>query len=575
MSSPNSARQAQIPTESAANEKIPPHRPRQESESQLLEGSHILRRHSAPQTSLSIAYPGLRRETPFSLTDIYASYFDDDIGAPQGTGRLLDLQHFTTVQPSESRLQDTVSPCGTFDQDSATDNLHAGSETTQSPTTASDKQPVGWEERKSTSHQLEESKSNHQEESKSDPQEESKSDPQEERTSNQQESTSDQQEKSKSNQEQESRSNQNQKRTSNPQEQQSPSEISMSSTEVKSSATATGSEAQEVTTPRNAMQPLRHAHMVDSGNASESPNQVIDTLRPLSELKHTNAEVSGTTQHPNITTSEGEPSVADEGNTGNTTTLQPSPEIQQVNANLSGGSNDPERRLSSLEVDPLVADLAAADSSQTAQTLRKPSTILTHDEVDLSVGSAETSPGNISSSPSSDQATTDGIVANRDASFGKDPPVSGFKGFFARAAGIFKMTPSYTKDEIIGMAAHDYTLEHLKNGIAVDEFNHTIKQWKEFEDSIVREEVPFLFPDPLDYGKEWQAFYALQIWYYEQWHREKNGRFPPGYKTLFDSSEDEILNRSLPAVFRVSKSGQTPMRDDGRKSCHQDRMAIH
>lgn len=527
-------------------------RPRQESESQLLDGSHILRRHSAPQTSLSIAYPGLRREKPFSLTDIYASYFDDDIGAPQGTGRLLDLQNFTPLQPSESQLQDTVSPSATFHLESATDDLHVGSETTQSPTTASGKQPVGWEERKSTSHQVEESKSNQQEESKSNPQEESTSN-QQESTSNQRESISNQQEGSKSNQQQESRSNQEQERTSNEQERQSPSKISISLTEVKSSATATGSEAQEVTTPRNVMQPLRHAHEVDSGNANESPDQIVDTLRPLSELKHTSAEVCGTTQHPDITTSEDDPSATDEGNTGNTTTLESSPEIQQVNANLSGGSSDPERRLSSLEVDPLVADLAAADSSHTVQTLREPSTVPTNDEVGLSAGSAETNPGNIPSPPSSDQATTDWVGANRDASFGKDPPISGLKGFFARAAGIFKMTPSYTKDEIIAMAAHDYSLEHLKNGIAVDEFNQRIKRWKEFEDSIVREEIPFLFPDPLDYGKEWQVFYALQIWYYEQWHREKNGRFPPGYRTLFDTSEDEILNRSLPAVFRISK----------------------
>ena len=95
----------------------------------------------------------------------------------------------------------------------------------------------------------------------------------------------------------------------------------------------------------------------------------------------------------------------------------------------------------------------------------------------------------------------------------------------------------------------------MKNGIAVDEFNQRINKWKEFEDSIVRAEMPFRSPDPLDYGKEWQVFYALQIWYYEQWHREKkkDGRFPPGYRTLFNSDEDEILNRSLPGVFGVSK----------------------
>lgn len=488
----------------------------------------MIRRHSAPQTSLSTAYPELRRETPSSLTDIYALYFDDEIEAPQGTGRLLNLQNLTIVEPSESRLQDTVSPSGTFDQEH---NLHVGSETKQSPITASDKQSIGMEERKSTTNQLGETSSHQQEES----------------TSNQQESTS--------NQQPQSRSDQNQERTSTQQEQQIPLEIFISSTEVKSSAIATVAGAQKLTTLE--MQPLRDAQIVDSGNASDSP-QVMDTLEPLSELKHTSVEGSGTTQHPDITTSEGDLSAADEGNTGDTTNLQSSPEFQQVKANLSDDSNDPERRLSVLKVDPFVADLAAADSSHTAQTLRNPSTVPTDDEVGLSVGSVETNPGNVPSPPSSDQATIDGVGANRDASFGKDPPVSGFKGFFERAAGIFKMTPSHTKDEIIGMAAQDYSLEILKNGIAVDEFNQRIKQWKEFEDSIVRAEMPFRFPDPLDYGKEWQVFYALQIWYYEQWHREKkkkkeNGRFPPGYKTLFNSNEDEILSRSLPVVFGVSK----------------------
>lgn len=454
-------------------------------------------------------------------------YFDDEIGAPQGTGRLLDLQNLTTVQPSESRLQDTVPPSGTFDQEH---NLHVASETKQSPTTASDKQSIGLEERKSTTDQLEETTSHQQEES----------------TSNQQESTS--------NQQQQSRSDQNQERTSTQQEQQIPSEIFISSTEVNSSAIATVAGAQKPTTLRNGMQPLRDAQIVDSGNASDSPHQVMDTLEPLSELEHTSVEGSGTTQHPDITTSEGDLSAADEGNTGNTTTLQPCPEIQPVNANLSGDSNDPERRLSDVKVDPFVADLAAADSSHTAQTLRNPSTVPTDDEVGLSVGNVETHPGNVPSPPSSDQATADGVGANRDASFGMDPPVSGFKGFLDRAAGIFEMTPSYTKDEIIGMAAQDYSLEHLKNGIAVNEFNQRIKQWKEFEDSIVRAEMPFRFPDPLDYGEEWRVFYALQLWYYEQWHREKkkrkeNGSFPPGYKTLFNRNEDEILDRSISVVF--------------------------
>ena len=107
-------------------------------------------------------------------------------------------------------------------------------------------------------------------------------------------------------------------RTSTQQEQQTPSETFISS---KSSVIATVAGAQKPTTLRNGMQPLRDAQIEDSGNASDLSNQVMDTLGPLSELKHTSVKGSGTTRYLDITTSKGDLSAADEGNTGNITTL--------------------------------------------------------------------------------------------------------------------------------------------------------------------------------------------------------------------------------------------------------------
>ena len=447
---------------------------------------------------------------------------------PQGTGRLLDLQTPMTVQPSEPRLQDTVSPSEAFQPELIIDNLRAISEIT--------------------------------------------------------------------------------------------------STEVKSSATATDSEAQQLITPRNVIQPLRNTHIMNTGNASESPAAVMNTPQPLSERQHTSVEVSGTT------TSEGDVCAADVGTMGSTNSLPSSPEGHQINANLSGGRIDPKRRLSFLEADPLVpdwaltlyqpttalihdlvnlrvgsaetipgstpspdqgttdavganlsgdgndperrfsgvdppvTDMAAADGHYTAQTPRQPLTVLPNDQVNPSVGNAETDPGNTPSPSSSSQAAIDGVGANRDASSSKNPPVSGFKGFFKNplksVADIFK--PCHTEDEIIDMAARDYDLEHLKNGVTVDEFNRRIDKWKEIEDHIVRQEVPFPIPDPLDYGQEWQVFHALQLWYYYAWHQKKKGNFPPGYRTLFDRSKDEILRRSRPTLFAHHRGDQTLIRDDGR-----------
>ena len=175
------------------------------------------------------------------------------------------------------------------------------------------------------------------------------------------------------------------------------------------------------------------------------------------------------------------------------------------------------------------------------------------------MGNAETNPGNTPSPSCSSQAAIDGVGANRDASSSKNPPVSGFMGFFKSVAEIFK--PCHNEDEIIDMAARDYDLEQLKNGISVDEFNQRIDKWKEFEDHIVRQELPLSLTDPLNYGKEWQVFYALQLWYYYMWHRKNKGNFPPGYRTLFNTSKDEILSRSRPTLgFGCSRTTEATRR---------------
>ena len=232
-------------------------------------------------------------------------------------------------------------------------------------------------------------------------------------------------------------------------------------------------------------------------------------------------------------------------------------------ADLSGDGNDPERRFS--EVDPLVTDMAAADRHYTAQTPRQPFTGLPIDQVNSSVGNAVANHGNTPSPSSSSQVAIDGVGVNRDASSCKNPPVSGSKGLLKslgeKCNEVYErgkeacnsvaqsFEPCYTDEEIIDMAARDYDLEHLKNGVTVDEFNQRIDKWKEIEDQIVRRELPLEIPDPLHYGQDWLVFYALQLWYYHGcWYSQKNGNLPPGYRTLFNQSKDEILSRSRPTL---------------------------
>ena len=208
-------------------------RPRQGSEPQRLP---LLRQRSAPHRSSSFIYPGFSKERNSDLEDFITLYFDSDMIPPQGTGRLLDLPTPVTVQPSEPRLQDTVSPSEDFPQDSGRDDLRAISEIT--------------------------------------------------------------------------------------------------STEVKSSATATDSEAQQPSSPRNVTPPLRYTHIMTTGNASESPAEVTDTFQPLSERKHAGVEVSGTT------TSKGDGFAADGDTMGSANSLPSSPEQHQANINLFSGRID-------------------------------------------------------------------------------------------------------------------------------------------------------------------------------------------------------------------------------------------
>ena len=241
------------------------------------------------------------------------------------------------------------------------------------------------------------------------------------------------------------------------------------------------------------------------------------------------------------------------GNAETTPGSTPSPGqgiIDGVGADLSGDGNDSERRLS--EVHLRVTDLAAADSHDTTQTLRQTSIILPHAQVNLSVGNAETNSGDTPSPSNSSHAAIAGVGANhRDASSSQNILVSALYwpwNKFLKPTRDHFTKPSYTVEEIIAMAARDYDLEGLRNGLSSeDEFHQRIDMWKEFEDRIVFGQIPpILIPKPLDYGEEWQVFRALQLWFYYGRHKETNGngKFPLGYRTLYDSSEDEILRRS-------------------------------
>ena len=465
----------------------------------------------------AFVYSGFWKEREPDLEDIIGSYYDDDMVAPQGTGTLPHHQTLSTIQPSEPRLQDTVSLFETSQEELVTDNSRAVSEIT--------------------------------------------------------------------------------------------------STEVKSSATGNDVEAQQPITPRNVIQRLRNAHRKNTGNASESPVEVIGTFPPLAERKHTSVEVSRTT------TSEDDGFAADVGTIGRTNSLPSSPEGYQANANLSGGKIDPERRFSFFnanplvpdpaltlyqpttsliddpvhvsvtedpvnlsvgsaetlpgsttspdqgttggvganlsgngndperrvsEVDPLVPDIVDTDGHDTAQTPQQPSTVLPNDQVDSSGDNAGTNSGNTPSPANSSQAAIDGVVASRDASSGQSPLVSCLKWFYNRAVeGVNKRAQEDAEiiDRIIKKASRDYDLEYLKRGLTVDEFNQRIDKWKEVEHKVVRKEFPNVFREPLDYGEDWKVFLALQEWVRSSEHRRRNGEFPPGYRTLFNSDAAEIFSR--------------------------------
>ena len=226
----------------------------------------------------------------------------------------------------------------------------------------------------------------------------------------------------------------------------------------------------------------------------------------------------------------------------------PSPDLvtaDGVGAHLSGDGSDPEQKVS--EFGSLGIDAVVTESRSTAQT-GAPG--YADDQAISSVGHTEPDPGNTPSPVSSSQAAVDGISSNRDASPSEGLLPSTFKGLLNRCLQIF--APTHTADQLIDIVARGYDLERLKTGITVDDFDNRIDKWKKIEEHIVRQELPSITASDLDdYGPEWQVFYALQSWY---WHRyyeppiessgQIHGSFPPGYRTLYDQSIKNILERS-------------------------------
>ena len=185
----------------------------------------------------------------------------------------------------------------------------------------------------------------------------------------------------------------------------------------------------------------------------------------------------------------------------------------------------------------------------------------TLEAVRVSVGNAGTNPGNTPSPSNNSQAAIDGVRVNGDASSRQNSLVSGFEWFRNmvvengnRVAKIINSAFEYFAklaeldakiiNEIIEKAASDYDLEYLKRGLTVDEFNQRIDEWKEMEHMVVNREFANPFRTLLDFGEDWEVFHALQLYVLCYEHRRRNGEFPPGYRTLFNSSKADILSRS-------------------------------
>ena len=95
----------------------------------------------------------------------------------------------------------------------------------------------------------------------------------------------------------------------------------------------TDSEPQQLTSPRNVVQPLLDRHITNTGNASEFPAQNAPQSFP--ETLETSVEVSGTTG------SEGDACAADVGTMDSTNSLPSSPEGHQTSANRWRGRINP------------------------------------------------------------------------------------------------------------------------------------------------------------------------------------------------------------------------------------------
>ena len=213
--------------------------------------------------------------------------------------------------------------------------------------------------------------------------------------------------------------------------------------------------------------------------------------------------------------------------------------------------------------------MAAANRHDTVQTpQQQPATGLPNEQIKSSVDNAETNNPDDAPSPSSSSqaAAIEGVEANRDASSSRNSLLSSFslkglKSYVKGGAEYLKSKDEARENEIIDMVTQDYYLAHLRMGLTQEEFNRRIDKWKECEDSIVRGEFPISCPEALDYGEEWQVFYGLQLWYRELRHKKRHGqKLPPGYRTLYNCSEGEILTRSHPWLFSVRTTEATRRR---------------
>ena len=282
--------------------------------------------------------------------------------------------------------------------------------------------------------------------------------------------------------------------------------------------------------------------------------KVYEETKKRREEKHTENEV--------IRTTPSNASSADQGI------------LDGVDADLSGDGNDLERWLS--EVDLPVTDMAAADSHDSTQSPQQPHSVPANHQVDSGLDNAETISVNTPSLSSSSEADFEGVgtnpisigVPNHPSSIRADSvnsdPESVKNGRESLA--------SFTKQDIINMAARDYDLERLKKGLTPNKYNQKIYKWEELEHQIVWHQHSLMVPEIDYYGEDWAVLYALQLWSFHFLRGENKEPFPPGYRTLNDQTKEQIKKRSVQAryswrsSFAHHRGDHTLMRDDGGDS---------